>query len=115
MDRSLTTALTTPKPTRIPTTMCGGGSVHDARRDRLAVLMAGLAQGDLQALFAFHAEFGTTLAGVLRRELARLGRHEVPPEDLDGLVLDACMELAEIAGSWRAERARHPGPGRQPA
>src|SRR5580704_511017 len=89
-------------------TMCGGGTVHDSRRDRLEALMAGLARGDLQAIFAFHAEFGSTLAGVLRRELARLGRHEIPPEDLDGLILDACLELAGIAGAWQPERGAAP-------
>ena len=45
---------------------------------------------------------------MLRRELARLGRYQVPAEDLDGLVIDACMEVASLARSWDPDRGAAP-------
>ena len=75
---------------------------------QLVEVMARLAEGDRAAVFTLYAEFGTAIAAVLRRELARLGRYGVDADDLDGLVIDACLELAGLARAWDPERGAAP-------
>src|ERR1700694_4608950 len=70
--------------------------------------MSRLAAGDRAAIFTLYAEFGAVIAGVLRRELARLGRYGVEADDLDGLVIDACLEVASLARSWDPARGAAP-------
>jgi hypothetical protein len=48
--------------------------VEQAQHQRLVVVMSRLAAGDRAAVFTLYAEFGAVIAGVLRGELARLGR-----------------------------------------
>ncbi|HSS12022.1 MAG TPA: sigma factor [Acidimicrobiales bacterium] len=75
---------------------------------QLVEVMARMAEGDRAAVFTLYAEFGTAIAAVMRRELARLGRYGVEPDDLDGLVIDACLELARLARAWDPERGAAP-------
>jgi hypothetical protein len=82
--------------------------VEQARHDRLVMVMARLAEGDRAAIFTLYAEFGPVIAGVLRRELARLGSYGVAADDLDGLVIDACLEVASVARSWDPARGAAP-------
>lgn len=67
---------------------------------RLAEIMRRLAGGDRAAIVTLYVEFGTVLAGVVRRHLGRLGVAGVTRDDLDGLVLDACFTLADCARGW---------------
>jgi Sigma-70 region 2 len=82
--------------------------VEQAQHQRLVVVMSRLADGDRAAVFTLYAEFGAVIAGVLRRELARLGRYGVAAEDIDGLVIDACLEVASLARSWDPARGAAP-------
>jgi hypothetical protein len=68
---------------------------------RLAELMALLAQGDGAALVALAHEFGGPISATVRRHLSRMGVHHVDRDELDGLVLEACLELAGCAASWQ--------------
>ena len=70
------------------------------RRARLVRLMAAMAAGDHAAIFLLATEFRTPLAGAVRRHLRRMGVERVDAADLDGLVIDACIELSRVAGGW---------------
>lgn len=74
-----------------------------ARFERLVAIMAAMAAGDQAAVFGLYAEFGGQLAGHVRRQLAYLGVHRVDADDLDGLVIDACLALSDCAGAWAPE------------
>jgi hypothetical protein len=82
--------------------------VEQAQHEQLVTVMSRLAAGDRAAVFTLYAQFGGVIAGVLRRELSRLGRYGVPADDLDGLVIDACLEVASLARSWDPARGAAP-------
>lgn len=65
------------------------------------VLMARMAQGDSAAVFTLAEWHGNRIAGVVRRHLRTCGVDRIAPDDLRGLVLDACMALYEVAHAWR--------------
>jgi hypothetical protein len=69
-------------------------------------LMARLAAGDTAAVFALAEHHGHRIAGAVRQHLRDCGVDRVTPDDLQGLVLDACMELAAVAPAWRAGGAQ---------
>jgi hypothetical protein len=82
--------------------------VEQTKHERLVIVMARLAAGDRAAVFTLYSEFGVAIAGVLRRELVRQGCYHVPAEDLDGLVIDACLEVAALARSWDPDKGAAP-------
>ena len=82
--------------------------VEQHKHLQLVEVMARMAEGDRAAVFTLYAEFGTAIASIMRRELARLGRYGVDADDLDGLVIDACLELASVARAWDPERGAAP-------
>lgn len=82
--------------------------MDQAQHEQLVTVMSRLAAGDRAAIFTLYAQFGGVIAGVLRRELSRLGRYGVPADDLDGLVIDACLEVASLARSWDPARGAAP-------
>ena len=63
--------------------------------------MARLVEGDTAAVFTLVEHHGHRVAGVVRRQLARCGVDQISRDDLQALVLDACMELRHVAGAWR--------------
>lgn len=63
--------------------------------------MARLVAGDTAAVFTLVEHHGHRVAGVVRRQLRHCGVDDVAAEDLQALVLDACMELLHVAPSWR--------------
>ncbi|HEX4902568.1 MAG TPA: hypothetical protein VFV42_07140 [Acidimicrobiales bacterium] len=65
------------------------------------VLMARMAEGDAAAVFALNEHHGHRIAGAVRQHLRECGVDRVTPDDLQGLVLDACMELLAVAAAWR--------------
>jgi hypothetical protein len=71
--------------------------------DRLADLMARMAAGDRGATFLLAHEFGGPIGAAVRREAARRGVDHVDRAEVDGLVIDVCVALDEIAGSWRPD------------
>jgi hypothetical protein len=66
----------------------------------IARLMRAIAAGDQSALWAFRDVANPPLRRRLRATLHRL---DVPYglEDLDGMVIDAVLAIAEVAGAWR--------------
>jgi hypothetical protein len=75
-----------------------------AERDaRLRAVMAAMAAGDRGATFDLYAEFGGPIRAAVRRLLRRLGVDSAAQEDLDGLVIDACLELQGCAEAWDPE------------
>ncbi len=63
--------------------------------------MARLVAGDTAAVFTLFEHHGHRVAGVVRRQLRHCGLHDIAFEDLQALVLDACMELVQVAEAWR--------------
>lgn len=72
-------------------------------RERLAALMARMGAGDRQAIFELYGEFGARLTAVMRRHLAAVGVPGATRDDVDGLVIEACLELASCAAAWRPD------------
>lgn len=73
---------------------------HDGR---LARLMTQMAEGNASAAFDLCLEYGHPIRTFLSRELRRQGCRRIAPDDLDGLVIDACLILYDCARGWRAE------------
>jgi hypothetical protein len=73
---------------------------REQRDQRLRTVMAAMAAGDRGATFDLYAEFGGPIRAAVRRLLRRLGIDSVPAEELDGLVIDACLELQGCAEAW---------------
>lgn len=72
-------------------------------KDRIAALMHRMASGDESAAFVLYGEFGALLAAVMRRHLGAVGVLHATRAELDGLVIDACLELAACASAWRPD------------
>lgn len=74
------------------------GAAADAAT--IARLMAEIAAGRRSAIWALHRAAGIPLRARVRGELRRLGvRHDA--DDLDALVIDAVLAIADVAGAWR--------------
>jgi hypothetical protein len=71
---------------------------------RIEALMARMAGGDRSALFELYSGFGDQIGRMLRSEFRRLGVDRIDPAEIDGLVLDACIDLSGRAGSWDPTR-----------
>lgn len=65
--------------------------------------MAAMAAGDEAAVFSLYGEFHGQLAAFMGRELRRLGLDHVRPEELDGMVIDACFVLFDCGSAWKPE------------
>ncbi|MFP5377102.1 MAG: hypothetical protein ACLGIO_10050 [Acidimicrobiia bacterium] len=70
------------------------------RFERLVVVMAAMGAGDKAAMFSLYREFGVHLAAFMRRELRRLGVEDPGPDEVDGMVIDACFALFDCAAAW---------------
>lgn len=62
--------------------------------------MGRMADGDSEAAFDLYSEFGGRVAGLLRRQLRRVGVYEIDEYELDGLVIDTCLMLFKVAPAW---------------
>lgn len=69
------------------------------RWEILVRIMARLASGDTAALFTLYEEFGTPIAAAVRRHATSMGV-ALHHDDVQSLVLDACMALMDSAPSW---------------
>jgi DNA-directed RNA polymerase specialized sigma24 family protein len=76
--------------------------------ERLEALMARMAAGDESALYQLYQDFGDCIGRMLRSEFRRLGVERVDPAEIDGLTLDACIDLFARAGSWDPTRGVTP-------
>jgi hypothetical protein len=74
-------------------------------RARLAEVMAAMGSGEMSAVFDLFHEYHGPLETVVRVELRRHNLNWVDADDLHGLVVDACLALAECAGSWNPDGA----------
>jgi hypothetical protein len=67
--------------------------------DELAAIMDRLAQGDEAAVVALYERFRGRIAGAVQ-QVAAIRRARLRPDDLEGLVVEVCFELARVAGAW---------------
>ena len=77
-------------------------------QNELVELMAQIAAGDAAAIFELKEVAGDALAGALRSLLTKRGVRRIEAAELDGLVIDACLALAEVAGAWNPEGGASP-------
>ncbi|MDQ3943617.1 MAG: hypothetical protein M3357_00365, partial [Actinomycetota bacterium] len=76
--------------------------------ERIEALMGRMAAGDKSALFELYGDFGAAIGRMLRSEFRRLGLERVDAAEIDGLILDACIDLFGRAGSWDPTRGVTP-------
>lgn len=69
-------------------------------RDRLDELMARMAGGDEAAAISLYREFGPAIRPSVQAVARRLHATHLTTEDIDGMVLDVCLDLLKRAGSW---------------
>jgi hypothetical protein len=67
--------------------------------DELAAIMDRLAQGDEAAVVALYERFRGRIAGAVQQVAAVRGTR-LRPDDLEGVVVEVCFELARVAGAW---------------
>jgi hypothetical protein len=67
--------------------------------DELAAIMDRLAQGDEAAVVALYERFRGRIAGAVQ-QVAALRGTPLRPDDLEGVVVEVCFELARVAGAW---------------
>jgi hypothetical protein len=79
------------------------GHVETTTFERVTDLMARMGAGDRTAIFCMYDEFCGPLATLVRRMLRRRGIDAIPRDDADGLVIECCMALSDVAGAWRPE------------
>lgn len=73
------------------------------RFERLVVVMAAMGAGDKAAMFSLYREFRSHLEAFMRREVRRLGVEDPGPDEVDGMVIDACLALFDCAGAWKPD------------
>lgn len=78
------------------------------RTGRVAALMARMADGDAAAAFELYEQFGTAIAATVRRLFAKRGVVGPPRDEVDGVVIEACMDLFERAASWSPDGGAMP-------
>ena len=84
----------------VAATAAPASSPAAADEDAVALLMAAIAAGDRPAIWALRELADCPVRSRVRGELRRLGvRYEA--EDLDAMVTDAVLAIADIAASWR--------------
>jgi DNA-directed RNA polymerase specialized sigma24 family protein len=76
--------------------------MENDRRERLEEIMAMLAAGDEAMVFALVEEFGTELARQVHH-FARSANRRLTPDEVNDLVMDSALVLAEVAGAWRPD------------
>ena len=77
--------------------------MEQIRFERLVVLMHRMATSDRAAMFSLAHEFGPEIVRAVRMHLRSLGVERLDREELDGLAIDACEVLYDLAGTWRPE------------
>jgi hypothetical protein len=73
----------------------------------LEQVMARLAAGDLAYVVTLAQGWYRPIASLVRRLLREMGRPDLArqPDEVDGLVIDACFAIAARAGGWRPGNA----------
>lgn len=71
--------------------------------ERLTAVMERIAAGDQAAIFTLYLEYGGHVAALMRRHLKHLTADHASDEEVEAMVIDACLALADVAGGWRPE------------
>jgi hypothetical protein len=67
--------------------------------DELVAIMGRLAQGDEAAVVTLYERFRGRIAGAVQ-QVASLRGMPLRPDELEGVVVEVCFELARVAGAW---------------
>lgn len=73
--------------------------MDEARTERVAELMAAMAGGNATAAFSLRDEFGGSISAAVRDTLGRRSAW-CGAEEVEGLVVDVCLMLFDIATGW---------------
>jgi hypothetical protein len=71
--------------------------------ERVVVLMARIAERDRAALFSLADEFGGPIVAAVRSHLRHMGVDHIARDELDGLAIDACEAIWDVAPAWDPE------------
>ena len=74
--------------------------MNEAQWEQLVSVMARMAEGDRAAWVTLYTEFGVVLTGVVRRHLRRFGVEAMRADEVQGIVIDVCLALADCASAW---------------
>jgi hypothetical protein len=77
--------------------------VREEDLERLVVLMARIAGGDRAALFSLADQFGGPIVAAIRSHLRDLGVDHMERAELDGLAIDVCEAIWDVAPAWRPD------------
>ena len=77
-----------------------GAAVEAGSFDRLVRIMGLMAEGDPAAVVMLYGEFGNHIAASVRRQLRRQGMVDIEPDELDGLLWDACLAIESVGSGW---------------
>lgn len=80
------------------------GSYEGAFREAVVGVMARIASGEREAVWELHDLAEPALARMLRSEARRIDVR-IGEEDIFDLTLDAAIDLAKLAGSWKPDGA----------
>jgi hypothetical protein len=67
--------------------------------DELVAIMDRLARGDLAVAVRLYERFRGPIAAAVRRVVTERGRR-LGPDEIEGMVVEVCFELARVAASW---------------
>lgn len=73
--------------------------MEETRWATLVHIMSRMAAGDRAAVFALYLDFGAPIAAAVRRHAGGMGV-VFPADEVDALVMDACIAIMESAHSW---------------
>jgi len=99
-----------PCPRAVPPTM-SMVRVEDPEQERIervTRLMARMAAGDAAAVFELYEQFGASVAATVRRVFAGRGVMAPARDEVDGVVIEACMDLFERSSSWSPDGGAMP-------
>ncbi|MGH2476421.1 MAG: hypothetical protein ACRDIL_14275, partial [Candidatus Limnocylindrales bacterium] len=67
--------------------------------DELVAIMGRLAHGDEAAVVTLYERFRDRIAGAVQ-QVAAARDMPLRPDDVEGVVVEVCFELARVAGAW---------------
>jgi len=78
------------------------------RIERVARLMDRMAAGDAAAVFELYEQFGSAITATVRRVVAGRGVTTLPHDEIEGVVIEVCIDLFGRAAGWSSDGGAMP-------